>query len=65
MLTSLDAINDALVEASYALHAIPDDATTGIYELQLKKHVDMKIYEALSTVRAWHEYLEEGGQDDN
>lgn len=55
----LDAICDALVEASNALNETPDYAET-VREPELRREIDTKIDEALELGRTWREYLEEG-----
>jgi len=55
----LDALRNALVEASNALGDTPDYAGT-VHELELRREIDTKIDEALELVRTWREYLEEG-----
>ncbi len=54
----LDALRDALVEASNALNETPDYAET-VREMELRREIDTKIDEALELVRTWRELLEE------
>ena len=58
MTEPLDALRDALVEASNALNETPDYAGT-VYEIELREKIDTKIDEALELVRTWRELLEE------
>ena len=55
----LDALRDALAEASNVLNETPDYAET-VREMELRRQIDTKIDEALELVRTWREYLEEG-----
>ena len=55
----LEALYNALAEASNALNDTPDYAGT-VHELELRREIDTKIDEALDLVRTWREYLEEG-----
>ena len=55
----LDALRDAIVEASNALNDTPNYAET-VRELELRREIDTKIDEALDAVRSWRELLEEG-----
>ena len=54
----LDAIYNALAEASNALNETPDYAET-VCELEIRRDIDTKIDEALKLVRTWRELLEE------